>query len=72
MSAAEAEDRPQTIAETSQIAYDTVAVRAGDTELAGLVRRAVEDAYRTGWHRALRGNADAPAAVRDALTKETK
>ena len=48
---------PDTITDAAQIAYDTVLASTGDTELADLIRHGIEDAYRTGWNRALEGAA---------------
>jgi len=46
--------RPETIAESAQIAHDLILSRTGgDTVLADLIRRGIHDAYRTGANRAL-------------------
>lgn len=54
---------PRTIDECAQIAYNLVLTTTGDPEVADIIRRGVEDAYRIGWNRALEGGAQGIEAV---------
>lgn len=49
-----ADNRPRTIDECAQIAYDLILRRTGgDADLADIMRRGIHDAYRVGANRAL-------------------
>lgn len=55
-----ADNRPRTIDECAQIAYDLILRRTGgDADLADVMRRALHEVYRTGWNRALESAAQA-------------
>ncbi|WP_431889425.1 hypothetical protein [Nocardiopsis alba] len=59
-----ADNRPRTIDECAQIAYDAIMRRTGgDVDLADIMRRAVRDAYRTGANRALEDAAQTVESV---------
>ena len=59
-----ADNRPRTIDECAQIAYDAIMRRTGgDVDLADIMRRAVRDAYRVGANRALEDAAQTVESV---------
>ena len=54
---------PATIDECARIAHNLVLTTTGDPEIADIIQRGVEDAYRIGWNRALEGGAQGIEAV---------
>lgn len=54
---------PPTIDECAQIAHNLVLTATGDPEVADIIRRGVEDAYRVGWNRALEASAQGIESV---------
>lgn len=59
---------PRTIDECAQIAHDLVLTTTGDPEVADIIRRGVEDAYRVGWNRSISARPAPPVSSDQAAT----
>ncbi len=59
---------PRTIDECAQIAYNLILTTTGDPEVADIIQRGVEDAYRTGWNRSIAARPTPPVTSDQATT----